>query len=457
MTAAEERGPVAAESGRAVTGLASIPEALAALRAGRPVLVADNENRENEGDVILAAQTASQEWLAWTVAHTSGYICAPLTNEIADRLELPVMVPDNEDPRGTNYTVSVDAANRMSTGISASDRANTLRTLAAPGSTARSLRRPGHILPLRARDGGVRERDGHTEAAVDLMRLAGLAPVAAICEVVAADGEMMRLPELLELGDREGIPVITIPALIDHLNTRDAHAAAGDDDTPARSPESTPAGAEEPWDAPRVTFQVSTRIPTVHGPLTVRAYRDRATGADHLAILAGTPGPESLVRVHSECLTGEVLDSLKCECGPQLETALDRIGREGGVVVYLRGHEGRGIGLINKLRAYRLQEDGLDTVDANTALGLPVDARDYGAAAAILADLGITRVRLLTNNPEKQRQLEEHGIQVVERVPLVIPAGPDNAGYLAAKRDRMGHLLPARLTQQPQEILEPQG
>ncbi|HEU0257723.1 MAG TPA: GTP cyclohydrolase II [Microbacteriaceae bacterium] len=458
--------------------IAKIPQALDALRAGRPVIVADDENRENEGDVILAAQSASQKWLAWTVAHTSGYICAPMTNEIADRLELPVMVPANEDPRGTNYTVSVDAADRTSTGISASDRANTLRTLAAPGSTASSVRRPGHILPLRARDGGVRERGGHTEAAVELLRLAGLTPVAAICELVADDGEMMRLPDLVKLGAREGIPVVTIPALIDYLNAREnrlahdttgnapAKAAAasgatgyavvtGAPVTPeghlvegtgaAGAPQATAEAAtgDDALDTPRVTFQVATRIPTRHGPLTVRAYRDRATGADHLAIIAGTPGRQSLVRVHSECLTGEVLGSLKCECGPQLDASLDAIAREGGVVVYLRGHEGRGIGLINKLRAYRLQEDGLDTVDANVALGLPVDARDYGAAAAILADLGIESVRLLTNNPEKQRQLEAHGIRVAERVPLVIPAGPYNAGYLATKRDRMGHLLPA--------------
>jgi len=408
--------------------LATIPDALAALRAGRPVIVADDESRENEGDVILAAASASQEWIAWTVAHTSGYICAPMTNEIADRLNLPVMVVDNEDPRGTNYTISVDASDRLSTGISAADRAHTLRVLADPDAVPDSLHRPGHILPLRARDGGVRERPGHTEAAVDLLKLAGMPPVGAICEIVADDGEMMRLPGLIELGEREDVPVITIAALIEHLTAVQGDAPL---EPAAVAPESS-----------RVIFQVATTVPTSHGPFVLRAYRDRMTGADHVAVIAGEPGDGALVRVHSECLTGEVFGSLKCECGPQLDAALDTIQRDGGVVVYLRGHEGRGIGLINKLRAYKLQEEGLDTFDANLALGLPVDARDYGAAAAILDDLGIRSVRLLTNNPEKERQLAGHGIRVVEQVPLVVGAGPFNEGYLETKRDRMGHTLP---------------
>ncbi|KRC52172.1 GTP cyclohydrolase [Leifsonia sp. Root227] len=414
--------------------LATIPQALSELRAGRPVIVADNESRENEGDVILAAELASQEWIAWTVKNSSGFICAPMTNEIADRLDLPVMVATNEDARGTNYTVSVDAADRLSTGISAADRAHTLRVLADLDSVPSSLHRPGHILPLRAVDGGVRERDGHTEAAVDLLKLAGLTPVGAIAEIVADDGEMMRLPGLIDLGEREGVLVITIEALIAYLQEFHCDQQL---ETVTPIPETS-----------RVIFEVETTVPTTHGSFKMRAYRDRMTGADHVAIVSGKPSASgTLVRVHSECLTGEAFGSLKCECGPQLDAALDTIQREGGVVVYLRGHEGRGIGLINKLRAYKLQEEGLDTLDANLALGLPIDARDYGAATAILQELGIESVRLLTNNPEKVRQLEEHGIGVEERVPLVVGVGTFNEGYLETKRDRMGHLFtPAEQT-----------
>ncbi|NQX27243.1 GTP cyclohydrolase II [Microbacteriaceae bacterium VKM Ac-2854] len=409
--------------------LSSIPAALEALRQGLPVIVADDEGRENEGDVIISAQLASQQWIAWLVKHSSGFICAPMTNEIADELELPMMVTENQDPRGTAYTVSVDASDRLSTGISAADRAHTLRVLADPASTPASLNRPGHILPLRAVDGGVRERDGHTEAAVDLMKLAGLVPVAAISEIVADDGEMMRLPGLIELGEREGVLVTTIAALIEYLEEHHAEAEVGE---AIAIPETS-----------RVIFEVETTVPTTHGPFRIRAYRDRMTGADHVAVIAGTIGDglPTLVRVHSECLTGEAFGSLKCECGPQLDAALDTIQRDGGVVIYLRGHEGRGIGLINKLRAYKLQEEGYDTLDANLALGLPADARDYGAAAAILEDLAVADVRLLTNNPEKVRQLTDRGIAVSERVPLVVGVGAFNAGYLETKRDRMGHAI----------------
>jgi 3,4-dihydroxy 2-butanone 4-phosphate synthase/GTP cyclohydrolase II len=413
--------------------LSSIPEALTALQQGRPIIVADDEGRENEGDVIIAAESASQEWVAWMVKYSSGFICAPMTNEIADRLELPAMVEHNEDPRGTAYTVSVDAAHRLSTGISASDRAHTLRVLADPSATPTSLHRPGHILPLRAVDGGVRERDGHTEAAVDLMKLAGLVPVGAISEIVADDGEMMRLPGLIALGERENVPVITIEALIRFMAAIDCEA--------------DPKAIMEIPESSRVSFEVETNVPTEHGAFRVRAYRDRSTGADHVAWIA--PGPDgvepgdgTLVRVHSECLTGEAFGSLKCECGPQLEAALDTVEKEGGVVIYLRGHEGRGIGLINKLRAYKLQEEGFDTLDANIALGFPADARDYGAATAILKDLGVSSVRLLSNNPEKARQLRERGITVTELVPLVVGVGEFNEGYLETKRDKMGHALP---------------
>ena len=413
--------------------LSTIPEALEALRAGKPVLVADDEGRENEGDVILSAQYATQEWLAWTIRHTSGYICAPMSNEYADRLELPPMVARNEDLRQTAYTVTVDAATGVTTGISASDRAKTLRVLGDPLSTATSVIRPGHIVPLRARDGGVRERPGHTEAAVDLMRLAGLTPVGAICEVVEDTGEMTRLPGLIALGAEFGLPVITIADLIAYIVEHPDAEALCDGTAPGEN--AAPAD-------PAVRFEVETTVPTTHGSFRMRAYHDRRTGADHVAIVSGDPASEgALVRVHSECLTGEAFGSLKCECGPQLDTALDTIQRHGGVVIYLRGQEGRGIGLVNKLRAYRLQEDGLDTLDANIALGLPADARNYEAASAILDDLGMTSVRLLTNNPEKERQLTMHGVTVSERVPLIVGVGAFNEAYLNTKRDRMGHII----------------
>ncbi len=404
--------------------LATIEEALESLRAGRPVIVADDEDRENEGDVILSAELATPEWIAWTVRYTSGYLCAPMPHDWADRLDLPPMVTNNEDAKGTAYTVSVDAATGVTTGISAADRARTLNVLADPESQAADVIRPGHILPLRAVAGGVRQRGGHTEAAVELMQLAGLQPVAVIAEVVAEDGSMMRLPGLVEMGAREGLPVITIEQLVAYLEEHD------------------PRGAEGPQRR-AVSLRADALVPTSHGTFRFLAYKDRITGTDHLAIVSGdlssleTP----LVRVHSECLTGEAFGSLKCECGPQLDAALDAIEREGGVVIYMRGHEGRGIGLINKLRAYALQEEGLDTVDANTALGLPADARDYAAAAGILADLGVSSIRLLTNNTDKVSQLRGFGLDVAEQVPLIVGVGPNNHQYLETKRDRMGHII----------------
>ncbi|WES66268.1 GTP cyclohydrolase II [Microbacter sp. GSS18] len=406
--------------------LATIPEALDALRAGRPVIVADDENRENEGDVILSAQLATAEWVAWTVRWTSGFLCAPMPADWADRLDLPPMVENNQDTRGTAYTVSVDAADRVSTGISAADRAHTLNVLADPESTPSSVIRPGHVLPLRAVDGGVRERAGHTEAAVELTRLAGLAPVGVIGEVVAEDGSMMRLPGLQQMGAEYGVPVITIEQLVAYL---DAQEPLDGEERPASHRR-------------RVSLRAESRVPTVHGSFRLLAYKDRVTGTDHIAIVSGDLDEAApLVRVHSECLTGEAFGSLKCECGPQLGAALDAIDRDGGIVVYMRGHEGRGIGLINKLRAYSLQERGLDTVDANLALGLPADARDYAAAAGILADLGVEAVRLLTNNTDKVDQLRELGLDIVEQVPLLVGVGPNNHQYLATKRDRMGHVI----------------
>lgn len=412
-------------------GIASIEDAIAAIAAGRPVIVADDEGRENEGDVILSAELASPEWVAWTVRWSSGLLCAPMTNSIADQLDLPMMVERNEDVRGTAYTVTVDAAEGVTTGISASDRATTLRALANPEAKPTDVRRPGHILPLRAVDGGVRSRAGHTEAAVELMRLAGLRQVAVIGEIVDEDGEMMRLPGLIELGKREGVLVTTIEALAAYLDQVD--------------PEHTPSA---PSAHRQVSLRADTLVPTEHGEFRMRAYRDRRNGVDHVALIAANPdgsllGDGSLVRVHSECITGEAFGSLKCECGPQLKASMDMVHQHGGAVIYLRGQEGRGIGLANKLRAYQLQESGVDTLDANLQLGLPADARDYHAAAEILADLGLRSVRLLTNNPDKVAQLEASGVTVSERVPLYVGLNENNAGYLAAKRDRMGHILPA--------------
>ena len=408
--------------------LNTIDEALTALRAGKPVLVADDEDRENEGDAIIAAELASPEWIAWIVNHTTGFLCVPMEVERANALGLPVMWANNADPHGTNYTITVDATNRLSTGVSAADRANTARVLADPASTPASLIRPGHMLPLRAHPQGVRARGGHTEATTDLLKLAGLTPVGVIGEMVNPDGTMMRLPQLVEIGQKEGLPVITIEQLKGHLNEVDAF----NEITAAVDPA-------------RVRLEAEANLPTTHGTFRVRGYYDNQTGADHVAIIAGDPSASNvLIRMHSECITGEAFGSLKCECGPQLDYALDQISADpaGGVVIYLRGQEGRGIGLLNKLKAYSLQDQGLDTVDANLALGLPSEAREYGAAVAILADLGVQSVRLMSNNPAKRGYLEAAGIEVSEIVPIVVGVAKENAGYLATKRARMGHNIP---------------
>ncbi|MCH1882262.1 3,4-dihydroxy-2-butanone-4-phosphate synthase [Agrococcus sp. ARC_14] len=417
--------------------ITTIDVALRALKEGKPVIVVDDEGRENEGDLIMSAQLATAEWIAFMVRHTSGYLCAPLTADRADDLGLPLMVLENEDERGTAYTITIDAADRSSTGISADDRAHTLRVLADPTSDATSLRRPGHIVPLRAVEGGVRARAGHTEAAVELTQLAGLSPVGVIGELVEDAGEMRRLPSLIAFGEEHDLPLITIADLIDYLDAGGLPTACG--------------GANE--ESARVSFEVETNVPTQFGTFRIAAYRDRQTGADHLAIIAGDALADgALVRVHSECLTGEALHSLKCECGPQLDAAMQQIQEAGnGMVVYLRGQEGRGIGLINKLRAYRLQEDGLDTLDANLALGLPADAREYGAAAAIIRLQGVESIRLLSNNPLKRDALEQHGVAVEELVPLLVGVGAFNEHYLEAKRDRMGHRLPAVIAQNDEQ------
>ncbi|NUO33708.1 MAG: 3,4-dihydroxy-2-butanone-4-phosphate synthase [Dermatophilaceae bacterium] len=403
-----------------MTALSTVEAALEALRAGRPVLVLDSEDRENEGDLVLAAETATEDWMAWTIRHSSGYLCAPVPDEVADHLQLPLMVSENRDPLRTAYTVSVDAATGVTTGISAADRLRTVQVLADPEATPADLIRPGHILPLRARHGGVLTRPGHTEAAVDLARLAGLAPVAVIGELVHDDGRMMRYDAVLHLGGEFGLPVITIEQLIDHRQRLD-----------------------------RVERLATTRIPTVHGTFTAHGYRDTLTGDEHVALVSprglqglSASGPV-LTRLHSECLTGDAFGSLRCDCGPQLQASLARIGRDGGVVVYLGGHEGRGVGLVDKLRAYAQQDRGADTVDAQTALGLPVDAREYAAGAAILHDLGATEVVLLTNNPKKVSALRHLGLDVVAVERLHGPMGEDNERYLVTKRDRMGHDIPA--------------
>jgi len=408
--------------------LSSIELALQALRDGKPVLVADDESRENEGDAIISAELVTPEWMAWIVNNTTGFLCVPMEDARANELGLPQMWRDNRDPHGTNYTVSVDATNRESTGVSASDRTLTANVLADPSSTPESLIRPGHMVPLRAKRGGVLERPGHTEAAVDLMKLAGLAAVGVIGEMVRQDGTMMRLPELIEVGKREGLPVITIEALKQYIEETNPVELA------------QPASQQN-----RVVFEAEANVPTTHGPLRMRGYYDRSTTADHVALIAGNPtGENVLVRVHSECITGEAFGSLKCECGPQLDFALEEISKDpnGGIVLYLRGQEGRGIGLLNKLKAYALQEQGMDTVDANLALGLPSENREYGAAVAMLQDLGVTSVRLLTNNPAKASYLNAAGIEVTEYVPVLVGIGADNANYLQVKRDRMGHQIP---------------
>lgn len=405
--------------------LSTIEQALEALKAGKPVLVADDEGRENEGDAIIAAELVNEKWMAWIVRNTTGYLCVPMEEARANELELPLMTTNNQDPHHTSYTVSVDAANRTSTGVSAAERANTANVLADPASGPGDLIRPGHMVPLRAHPLGVKGRRGHTEAAVDLLKLAGLQPVGVIGEMVSADGSMMRLPELEVVGLREELPVITVEQIVRYLDDNQLEHA------------------HNPVN--RIRFEAEANVPTIHGNFRLRGYYDTKTTADHVAIISGNPsGDDVLVRMHSECITGEAFGSLKCECGPQLDYALDMIAKDpkGGIVIYLRGQEGRGIGLLNKLKAYALQEQGLDTVEANLALGLPSENREYGAAVSILRDLGVKSVRLMTNNPAKSGFLNEAGIPVNEYVPVIVGQAAENIGYLETKREKMGHLIP---------------
>ncbi|MFJ4903846.1 MULTISPECIES: bifunctional 3,4-dihydroxy-2-butanone-4-phosphate synthase/GTP cyclohydrolase II [unclassified Streptomyces] len=396
-----------------------VEQAVRDIAAGRPVVVVDDEDRENEGDLVIAAEKATPEIVAFMMSECRGLICAPMENAELERLELPQMVDHNTESMKTAFTVSVDAsaAHGVTTGISAADRAATLRLLAGGVAGPGDFVRPGHIFPLRARTGGVLVRNGHTEAAVDLARLAGLRPAGAIVEIAGEDGVMLRLPQLVPFARKHGLTIISIEDLIAYRRTSE----------------------------PTVRREAEVRLPTDFGAFTAYGYRSTVDGVEHVALVHGDigDGDDVLVRVHSECLTGDIFQSERCDCGPQLHASMRRITDEGrGVVVYLRGHEGRGIGLVSKLRAYELQERGVDTLDANLELGLPADARDYAAGAQILKDLGVRSLRLMTNNPDKTAAILRHGLAVTGREPMPVQAGEHNLRYLRTKRDRMGHDLP---------------
>ncbi|MFD6418918.1 bifunctional 3,4-dihydroxy-2-butanone-4-phosphate synthase/GTP cyclohydrolase II [Streptomyces sp. NPDC060194] len=396
-----------------------VEQAIRDIAAGRPVVVVDDEDRENEGDLVVAAEKATPEIVAFMMSECRGLICAPMEGDELERLRLPQMVDDNTESMRTAFTVSVDAgpAHGVTTGISAADRATTLQLLASGAAGPEEFVRPGHVFPLRAQAGGVLTRNGHTEAAVDLARLAGLRPAGAIVEIAGEDGVMLRLPQLVPFARKHGLTIISIEDLIAYRRSAE----------------------------PTVRREAEVHLPTAHGDFTAYGYRSTVDGVEHVALVHGDigDGRDVLVRVHSECLTGDIFHSLRCDCGPQLEASMARITEAGrGVVVYLRGHEGRGIGLMSKLRAYELQERGRDTLDANLELGLPADARDYAAGAQILADLGVCSVRLLTNNPDKSAALVRHGLEVTGREPMPVQAGEHNLRYLRTKRDRMGHDLP---------------
>ncbi len=394
----------------------SIEAAVADIAAGRAVVVVDDEDRENEGDIIFAAAKATPELLTFTIRHTSGVICVPMTGADLDRLQIPLMTSQNNEHMRTAYTISVDARDGVTTGISAADRARTIRTLCDPATEPPELVRPGHIFPLRYREGGVLRRRGHTEAAVDLARMAGLAPAGVLAEVVNDDGTMARLPELQVFAKEHGLKLISIEALAEYRRRTES----------------------------MVTRVVETRVPNRFGTWRAVGFASAVDGGEHVALVLGDveDGEDVLVRAHSECLTGDVLHSERCDCGPQLDAAMERISREGrGVVLYLRGHEGRGIGLLAKLRAYALQDKGSDTVDANLELGLPADAREYSNAAHMLRDLGVRSVRVLTNNPAKLRGLEGFGLDVRGRETMPVVVTDHNRRYLTVKRDRLGHRI----------------
>jgi 3,4-dihydroxy 2-butanone 4-phosphate synthase/GTP cyclohydrolase II len=398
------------------TSLARVEDAVAAIARGEMVVVVDSPARENEGDLVMAAEHVTPQAINFMATHGRGLICVALTDERLAELEIAPMVARSTDPKGTAFHVSVDHRTRATTGISASDRANTIAALVDPASRADDFTRPGHVFPLAYREGGVLKRAGHTEASVDLARMAGLRPAGVLCEIAGADGEMARLPALLAFAAEHGLLVVAISDLIAHRRQREQ----------------------------LVVRASEARLPLEGADFTAIAYDEVIDGHEHLALVLGdVRGREGvLVRVHSECLTGDVFGSRRCDCGPQLHLAIRRIVAEGcGVVVYLRGQEGRGIGLSAKIHAYRLQDGGLDTVDANVALGYPSDRRDYGTGMQILRDLGITSMRLLTNNPAKRAGLEGYGLSVLERVPLVTEPTPENMHYLSTKQARLGHLL----------------
>jgi 3,4-dihydroxy 2-butanone 4-phosphate synthase/GTP cyclohydrolase II len=405
------------DSGGTSIRLDTIERAIADIAAGKAVVVVDDEDRENEGDIIFAASRATPELMAFTIRHSSGVICVPMPADMLDRLEIPLMTPHNKDRLRTAYTISVDARDGVTTGISAADRAHTARVLADSATEPWEITRPGHVFPLRYREGGVLARRGHTEAAVDLARMAGLTPAGVLVEVVNDDGTMKRGQELRDFADEHDLALVSIDDLVRYRRRTEV----------------------------LVERVAETRLPTRFGDFTAFGYRIAVDDGEHVALVLGdVEGQDAvLTRVHSECLTGDVFGSHRCDCGPQLEEALQRVVAEGrGVVVYLRGHEGRGIGLVAKLQAYALQDGGRDTVDANLDLGLPADARHYGAATQILRDLGVRSVRLLTNNPDKTSSLEDYGVPVKARVPLTPHPNDHNLAYLLTKRDRMGHDLP---------------
>ena len=397
--------------------LSTIEEAIEQLRKGGMVVVVDDEDRENEGDLIMAAEDVTPESMAFFLEHTSGVFCVPLESTRADELDLPLMVVANTEAQRTAFTVTVDYRHGTTTGISAHDRAATINALINPETRPTDLNRPGHIFPLRYRPGGVLKRAGHTEATVDLSRLAGKYPSGVLCEIVTADkSDMARLPELTEFAKKFNLPIVSIADLIRYRRHHE-----------------------------KLVKRVSdASLPTEHGTFQAHVFESVLDGEQHLALVYGDidAAKDVLVRVHSECLTGDVMGSMRCDCGPQLHTAMAKIAAEGaGIVVYLRGHEGRGIGLGHKIRAYALQEEGRDTVDANLEQGLPVDSREYGIGAQILVDLGVTSMRLMTNNPIKYGGLEGFGLNIVERVAIESMPTEFNIDYLRTKRERMGHML----------------
>jgi len=398
------------------SAFATIEDALDDIREGKMVIVVDDADRENEGDFIMAAEKATPEAINFMVTNGRGIVCMPVTGQRLEELRIPLMTAKNNESHGTAFAVSIDIQGRTTTGTSAFDRAATVRAIADADLRPDEIRMPGHVFPLMAKEGGVLKRAGHTEATVDLARLAGLFPAGVLCEVLHPDGSMARLPELVRVAERHGLRIIAIADLIEYRRHRE-HL---------------------------VRRLADATIPTAHGEFHAYAYESLVDPKTHVALVHGDvgDGEQILVRVHSECLTGDVFGSLRCDCGDQLDAALAHIGKEGrGIVLYIRGHEGRAIGLTHKLRAYRLQEQGLDTVEANEELGFPADPRDYGIGAQILVDLGVKTMRLLTNNPSKRAGLEGYGLSIIERVPLETSPTAENIGYLRTKREKLGHLL----------------